>query len=401
MDYPKPSIPTQPVLSFASFNHAERQHIPSVLDVGRAKFVTSGRVAIALALRQMKIGKNDEVLLPAYHCISMVEPVVWAGATPIFYKTRPDTSVDLDDIETRLGSSTKLLLVTHYFGFPQNLPEIRRFCDKNNILLLEDCAHSFFGEYAGRPLGSYGDYAIASAMKFFPIYEGGCLVSSRHQVASVRLESAGAGFEMKAVLNTLEMAFDYGRLHLLQKIMSLPLLLKNFTWNVIKRRIPAEKTTLGPGASDGAFEFKARWLGKQSSFISQCLINQVSKTRIARNRRKNYMILLEALTGLPGCRPLFPELPEGVFPYVFPLIMDEPEKKFPALKNAGVPVIRFGEFLWQGVDATICPNSVDLSRRVLQFPCHQELSPAEMDWMIREVRNVLLSDRPTENELEL
>jgi hypothetical protein len=85
-------------------------------------------------------------------------------------------------------------------------------------------------------------------------------------------------------------------------------------------------------------------------------------------------------------------LPEGVFPYVFPLVTDEPERKFPALKNAGVPVIRFGEFLWESMDATTCPISVDLSRRVLQFPCHQELSLAEMTWMISEARNVLLAN---------
>jgi hypothetical protein len=106
--------------------------------------------------------------------------------------------------------------------------------------------------------------------------------------------------------------------------------------------------------------------------------------------------LLTGLTGIPGCRPLFPDLPEGVFPYVFPLITDKPERKFPALKNAGVPVIRFGEFLWEGMEATTCPTSVDLSRRVLQFPCHQELSAAEITWMISEARNVLLSDESPE-----
>lgn len=395
MNYPKPRIPTQPVLSLASFNHPERRHIPSILDVGGITFVTSGRVAIALALLQMKIGKNDKVLLPAYHCSSMVEPVIWANATPIFYKIRADTSIDLDDIQARLDSSTKLLLITHYFGFPQNLPKIRRFCDEHDILLLEDCAHSFFGEYDGKPVGSFGDYAIASAMKFFPIYEGGCLVSSHHPTAPL-LESAGAGFEMKAAFNTLEKGFDYGRLLFLKKIIYLPIKLKNLIWSYIKKRIPAGNIVLGPGASDGGFGLETKWLSKQSSFISRYLIKRVSKTRIAENRRKNYRTLLNAITGLPGCRPLFPELPEGIFPYVFPLITDEPERQFRILKNAGVPVIRFGEFLWQGVDATICANSVDLSRRVLQFPCHQELNLVEMDWMIGEIRSTFLSNETIE-----
>ena len=60
--------------------------------------------------------------------------------------------------------------------------------------MLEDCAHAFFGEYENRPLGSFGDYAIASTMKFFPTSEGGCLVSSHHSITSLHLKSAGIAF---------------------------------------------------------------------------------------------------------------------------------------------------------------------------------------------------------------
>jgi len=121
LNFPKPRIPTSPVLSLASFSSSKDQHVPSVLDAGGVRFVTSGKRAIALALQQMKIGKNDKVLLPAYHCITMVEPVIQTNATPVFYKINSDTSIDLDDIQARLDGSTKLLLVVHYFGFPQNI----------------------------------------------------------------------------------------------------------------------------------------------------------------------------------------------------------------------------------------------------------------------------------------
>ena len=72
--YPLSLIPTQPVLSFGSFLGGARR-VPSVLDAGNCRFVTSGRVAIALALKQMKIGAGDSVMVPAYHCASMIEPV--------------------------------------------------------------------------------------------------------------------------------------------------------------------------------------------------------------------------------------------------------------------------------------------------------------------------------------
>ena len=70
-------------------------------------------------------------------------------------------------------------------------------------------------------------------------------------------------------------------------------------------------------------------------------------------------------------------------------LLDEPERVFPLLKAQGVPIIRFGEFLWPGVDAALCPNSADLSRRLFQFPCHQGLRPGELAWMITRLRQVL------------
>jgi len=406
VNFPRARIPASPVLSLASFSSAKDQHVPSVLDAGEVRFVTSGKRAIALALQQMKIGKNDKVLLPAYHCIAMVEPVIQANATPVFYKINSDTSIDLDDIQARLDDSTKLLLAVHYFGFPQNLSKIRSFCDEHNILLLEDCAHSFFGEYDGRPLGSFGDYAIASTIKFFPTSEGGCLVSSSHPTSSLHLKSAGVGFEMKAALNALERGFEYGRMGFLQKLIYLPMWLKNFIWGYVKKSVSSEKidfgprASFGPEASDGGFAIEERWRNKKSSFFSQYLIKRASQTRIATRRRENYITLLKALTGLPGCHPLFARLPDGVIPYVFPLIVEEPEKFFKPLKNLGIPIIRFGEFLWHSIDENSYPVSTSLSKQVFQFPCHQELMPAELDWMIREIRGVFLSNGAIENELE-
>ncbi len=387
--WPRSRLPVAPVLSLASFARGGRRHVPSILDAPHRRFVTSGRVAIALALRAMRVGPGDAVLVPSYHCASMIEPVIWAGATPVFYRILPDTTVDLADLASRLTPAVKVLMATNYFGFHQPLPALRAFCDAHGIRLLEDCAHSFLGEHAGRPLGSYGDYAIASSMKFFPVYEGGCLVSARHALDGVQLQSAGAGFEAKVVLNTAEDGFAYGRLPLLRMLLTLPMKAKTALWGRIKARRTADAPALAPGSSDGGFGFDPAWLDKRSSLFSRAMLRLVSRRRMGALRRRNYQRLFDALGRLPGCRPLHATLPDGVYPWVFPLLCDAPQALFATLKGAGVPVIRFGEFLWPGVDATVCANSVDLSRRVLQFPCHQELRDDEIAWMIAQVTNVV------------
>lgn len=388
--FPSANAPVSPVLSLDSFFGNGAPPVRSILDAGEARAVTSGRIAIALALRQMNIGAGDGVLVPSFHCASMIEPVTWSGATPVFYRINADTSVNLDDIAAKLDGTTKVLMVTNYFGFPQDLSTIRSFCDRHGLLMLEDCAHCFLGEHKGKPVGSYGDYAIASSMKFFPIYEGGLLVSARHSLAPVALRSGGAGFEAKAALNALEDSFEYGRLGLVKALLWLPLATKDYLWGSIKKHKPSgTPSSMAPGSSEGGFSFDPNWLDKRSSIFSRAMLKLVSLPRMGALRRKNYLKIAAALDGLPGCRPLFASLPEGVYPWVFPLLTENPQPVFNALKSQGVPIIRFGEYLWPGVDASVCADSVDLSKRVMSFSCHQELREEELDWMIANIQEAL------------
>lgn len=387
-------IPGAPVLSRASFGRMAAARPRSVLDAGQARLVTSGRIAIALALREMKVKAGDTVLVPAYHSPSMIPPVLACGAEPRFYRIRPDTSVDLDDIAAKLDPSVRVLMVTHYFGFPQPLAALRAFCDARGLLLLEDCAHGFFGEYQGKPFGAWGDYAIASSMKFFPIYEGGCLVSARHSLDGVQLRSPGAGFEAKVALTTLENSFAYGRLPLLAALLKLPLTGKDKLWRALKaRRASGPSGTaapaLAPSSSDSSYDFDPRWLDKRSALFSRLMLKLASHRRIGALRRRHYQALDAACAGLPGIRPLFPSLPDGVYPWVFPLLADEPAhlaRLCAALARAGVPYVRFGETLWPGVDAATCPVTADLSQRLVALPCHQALTAQELGWMAGQLR---------------
>jgi dTDP-4-amino-4,6-dideoxygalactose transaminase len=155
--------------------------------------------------------------------------------------------------------------------------------------------------------------------------------------------------------------------------------------------VPSGAPSLVPGSSEGGFGFDPAWLDKRASIFSRLMLKTISRRRMGALRRKNDATLERAIGPLADCRTLFPRLPDGVFPWVFPIIVDNPEFFFRLLKSQGVPILRFGEFLWPGVDATVCANSVDLSRRVMSFPCHQELRDSELDWMISKIKEALLS----------
>ena len=348
--------------------------------------VTSGRVAIALALRAMGVQAGERVLVPAWHSPSMIPPVLWRGAVPVFYRVGANGAADVEDIAAKLDGA-RVLMATHYFGFPQDLARLRALCDTHGLQLLEDCAHAFIGSHAGKPLGSFGDYAIASTMKFLPAYEGGLLVSARHDLESVALRPAGAAFEAKIALNSLERGFDYGRLALLHMLLRPALALKDALRK--PRAASAPAAALAPSSSDSSFTLDPAWIDKRSSLFARLLLRLSSTTRIATMRRAHYLRLDAALRGLPGIRPLYPALPDGVCPWAYPLLVKDADGLAARLGAAGVPVLRFGRPLWQGVDAATCANAAHLSGHVLALPCHQELRPHELDWLIEATREAV------------
>lgn len=386
----RPLIPLAPILSASSFRRAPAgmtEQARTVLDAGNYRLVTSGRVAIALALREIGVGTDNEVLVPAYHSPSMIPPVLWRGAHPVFYRVAPNAAVDLDDLAARITPATRAVMVTHYFGFPQEMAPIRALCDAHGIALIEDCAHCFIGEHGGNPVGAWGDYAIASSMKFLPVYEGGALVSARHSLDHIGLRSAGAGFEAKVMLNSLERGFDYGRLPAVRAALWLPLRAKGALWGVVKRRRgTAAAPALAPASSDSSFDFDPRWLDKRSSLFARTMLKLASPGRIQALRRSHYRRLEEAVQGLPGVRALHPGLPDGACPWVFPLVASDPDALFARLKALGVPLTRFCNPPWRGVDAATCANSAMLARQVLALPCHQELTEGEIAWLVARLR---------------
>jgi perosamine synthetase len=263
-------------------------------------------------------------------------------------------------------------------------------------VLLEDCAHVIFGEYEGSPLGSFGDYTIASPMKFFPIYDGGLLTSHRRPLDRITLSPLGWTFSLRAAVILLERSLEYRRLGPAGLVLAVPLWLKTVLLRIAKAVGPGKPEewwgpAVGERSSGRTGDFEPRWMDRRMSQTSRTLMRLASKPRLAVARRRNYAFLLERLSGLPGARPLFPALPDGVVPFAFPLLVDDPAPIFHSLKAQGVPIMRFGEFLSEEIDPAAFPEAIDLSHQVFQFPCHQEMTQKDLDWLAETVRKELLA----------
>lgn len=83
-------LPRGPVLGWASFAGRRAASLPSVQDLPHVALTSSGRAAIFQALRLLALPANAKVLVPTYHCPTIVAPVLLAGLRPVFYAVRAD-----------------------------------------------------------------------------------------------------------------------------------------------------------------------------------------------------------------------------------------------------------------------------------------------------------------------
>ena len=397
--FPAPRVPKNPVLGWSSFSRGKAKSradrdsdaatYPSILALPHKQYVTSARVAIALALQRLGVGAGDRVLVPAYHCLSMVEPIVFCGATPLFFPLTATLEVPLATLAATDLTDVRAIIVTHYFGFPQAMQSIAAFARARGIPVVEDCAHAVFGLADDAPIGSWGDYAAVSLMKFFPVYDGGCLISARHSLDDLALQRPSGRFEAKALLNSIERGLHYRRFPGMQTVAQTTLYLKDAMWRGVKRMRAANSAKPfayhDPAASDGVNGLDPAWLDRRISYASQQLVERLPVARIVARRRTNYLRLDAALRDLPAARPLFARLPDGVVPYVFPLWVDRPDRVFARLKNDGVPLFRW-ERLWDDEAAHIDPLSARYATEIFQLPCHQEITDDELGWIIERVK---------------
>lgn len=134
--------------------------------------------ALEIALKSIKIKKNDEVIVPAQTFVSTGSSVVNAGGSPVFCDTDNNFSIDLEDLKSKISKKTKAVIVVHYAGLIQeNIFEIRDILQKRNIFLIEDCAHASGAKINGIMAGNIGDFGCHSfySTKIMTTGEGGMI----------------------------------------------------------------------------------------------------------------------------------------------------------------------------------------------------------------------------------
>jgi len=144
----------------------------------------SGRTALQKALESLGIKQDDEVLIQAYTCIVVSNAVIWAGGKPIYVDINDDFNMDQKDLEKKITDKSKVLIIQHTFGNPANLRGLLEIAQKNNLRVIEDCAHSLGIKYNGKLTGTLGDIGMFSfgSDKVVSCLRGGALITNNENL---------------------------------------------------------------------------------------------------------------------------------------------------------------------------------------------------------------------------
>lgn len=120
--------------------------------------LSNGTVALEIGLRALGIGSGDFVLVPSRSFVATAMAVANVGARPIFVDIDPLTQcIDIDSISSDHACKASALIVVHLLGLMPPMSAIVRFCQENDLRLIEDCAQAHGSFQDGRSAGQFGD----------------------------------------------------------------------------------------------------------------------------------------------------------------------------------------------------------------------------------------------------
>ena len=335
-----------------------------------------GRDALWGALDLLGLKAGQVILVPAYLCPAVIQPIKKRRLRLKFYQVQKDMSANLKDLAEKICPETKAVLVIHYFGFPQPMSGINRICRERNLFLIEDCAHVLASKVDGRRLGSFGDAAVFSfkkTLKFLPGRGAALLIHSRRpnrtlQGAVNMRRSVSILSEVEGLINSPQSDPREFRDRQSAAGASPAGALKNF-YQGIQCFVLQEK----------ALRFLIDRIIRLTDFLRLRPNSRIRKeyldkitgidlTGLIARYRENFILMLDNIKGCKDLVPVFPSLPQEVCPLGFPVFVNDRDSMFRKLLRNGLRPFILWEFLPKEVKRRLFKDADYISKHILIFP---------------------------------
>jgi perosamine synthetase len=316
--------------------------------------VTNGTAAIDTVIEALGLGPGDEVIMPTFTIISCIAQIVRNGATPVLVDCDPVTwNMDVSQIEAKITSKTKAVMVVHIYGLPVDMDPVLDICHRHGLKLIEDAAEMIGQTYRGKPCGSFGD---VSTLSFYPnkhitTGEGGMILTNDVALADNFRELRNLCFK-------LPRRFVHERLG----------------WNL---RMTNLQAALGVAQMERLNEFliKKRWIGALYNELLKDLPGvqlPLSQTDFAENIYWVYgLVLDESLGDAESVMTRLGSLGIGTRPFFFPMHQQ------PVFRQMG---------LFKGKSF---PNAERMYRQGFYLPSGLALTENQIIYVASQLRHVL------------
>lgn len=144
--------------------------------------VSNCTTALHLSMIVSGIGLGDEVICPSLSYIATANAIRYVGAEPVFAEVVSGTyNLDPVDVENRITSRTKAILIVHQIGYPADINAFKTLATNYNLSLIEDAACAAGSAYKGKKIGSHSELVCFSfhPRKVISTGDGGMITTNR------------------------------------------------------------------------------------------------------------------------------------------------------------------------------------------------------------------------------
>jgi len=346
----------------------------------------SGRSSLMAILKAMEIKSGDEVILQAFTCNAAVNPITYFKAKPVFVDIDDNLNINVEDLEKKITTKTRAVMIQHTFGSPAEIKEIKKICEERKIYLIEDCAHALGAKYDNEFCGSFGDASFFSFGRdkiISSVYGGMVVVNNQSLISKVSDFHQSLNYPSlfwifqqllhPVLLNNLILPFyrfKFGR-----ALMSLSINLNILSKAVTKKENVGKMPNYFPK--------------KMPNALSSLAINQLKKIDKFNDHRKeiaNYYDLL--FSSKKEFEPIFKKEKNKDKVYLkYPLLVSDPFRIFKKMRKSHI-YLNDG---WTGSPVVPpltslknvcyiegnCPKAEALSKRIISLPTNINISRSD------------------------
>jgi perosamine synthetase len=333
-------------------------------------FTNYARTALTLLLKSIAKGQTLKIGIQSYTCHTIFEAISDAGCVPIFIDINDNFTLDLVSLKQN-SENIDILIVTHTFGITADIKEINEVVF--NKIIIEDCAHSLFSEYKGKPTGTLCDASIFS-------------------FGYGKYPSIGSGGF--TIINNKNLVDDFEKLY--EKLPTISIfkeyknILKNYIFaKAFNKNLYGVFTYPIGKKLDKKFDFIGKSIQlKTKGFVSNVniFLKNFSKYMLKneiQNQNGNY--LSKEIQNL--IKVIEENEDRKINYYIFPLIHKKRDAIVSALYDDGIESGKHfsSSIIWAkeyGYISGSCPNSEKIVEEIFTIPCYYSLNNKNIDKIV-------------------